>query len=314
MPTFENFDHVRLSDGRIFAIIDDVFHDDRIGGIPLFEPADDGDRDLAVRPAVKVPRDGSAPIKGDLYGPDPRHFMAVSFPESAIVEQVKPVADLDTIRAGMDPALSDLVGDIIAATIDIDTGIGIIGSDTYGLRYPDSDMDVLVAGATRDSLIETHQAAIEGTVLERFPRDRMDPKVSKYAEAFGIPEDVSVDHVGQPERRTVWSDGDMKVSFIPGQRPGTWTDHHVPTHDAASTPVTDLTGTVVGTDHSVHRPREYVIETGEGDRLSVLSHYFVFCGSFQEGDRVRVTGDLFTDADTIYCREQGHYIGRARDA
>jgi predicted nucleotidyltransferase len=304
---FSNFDHVMLSDGNIFTVIGDNYKDDRLCGIPIFGPSKEGSRTLDGISYKKYPRDGSVKLDAEFYSRGEEHFMSYSFPKSKVTEQVKPREDFENVRKNLKTPHKKLVDDLRAATGHLSTEIVVIGSDTFDLRTDSSDLDLLVIGSDLKSFQNTYEEAIKHRDLKKYPRDGMDSKAEKYAKVFDIPVSVAKDHVGHPVRRTIWRDGEMKVSFIPSQVPGEWNNYYKPDKDADIENI-ELNGEVSDVASSMHRPRKYRIRTDDGRVLDVISHYFVFCGSFNQGDVVKIKGDLFEQEETVYCRKPGQYI------
>lgn len=300
---YTNFDYVRDTDHNFFIVLGDKHTQETITALPVFAPDPNGGRLYEDMTLAKQPKDGSAALAGEPYQQSTVRFGALEIERDRIAETVSPYRDKDAVIDNMNAEKQAVYRRINEY---VDDELMVIGSDTFGLATDSSDLDVVWLG-DYDRFQDVYRDVLQDQAgFREVDDDWLEDRIVGHADRYREPEPVSAYHHTVPQQRFFDEETGIKVGFSPSQVPGTWTDFYRLEQEEAHD-VYHGTGTVVDADRNGCWPRSVALETGEHGEMELVTYFWAYGGSFEEGDEVAVHGDLFQEADTIYLRERGHY-------
>lgn len=299
----EHFDYLRDESYNFFIALGDVHHDDgTVPVLPVYAPDPDGSREYDGVRLSKTPKDGSAELAGEPYGESSVRFGALAVDPDRIEETVSPYQDAEEVYDNMDPEAQEAYD---AVRKQLDAELMTIGSDTFDVGTDGSDLDLVHLGDYDAFADEGLDALLDGTGLEEVGEDWLEDRVTGHAERYEVPESVAEYHHRSPQQRGFMDD--LKVGFSPSHVPGSWDGAYVPGTDEEGEPI-DMEATVTDRTHADSWPRMFGVEPVDDDHeMELVTYFWAYGGSFEEGDRVRIKGELFEDEDTLYLREPGQY-------
>ncbi|MDY6771492.1 MAG: hypothetical protein SV186_06095 [Candidatus Nanohaloarchaea archaeon] len=297
-----NFAYLRDDRYNFFIALGDNHEDDTVSCLPVYAPDPDGAREYDEVRLSKQPKDGSADLAGDGYEQSPIRFGALEVERDRVEEVVDPYRDRDQVLANMDGE-SRAVYEEIEALLDEPDQLMAIGSDTYGVGTDSSDLDLVWLGDYDRFHDDVLPGLEDGLGLEEVGDDWLDDRIRSHAERYDVPEEVARYHHEQPQQR--YFRDDLKVGFSPSQEPGSWDGFERPAPDDAYEEVT-LEATIEDAEHNDSWPRNVELDAGDRD-LDLVTYFWAYGGSFEEGDEIVVDGQLVESKDTVYLREPGDY-------
>lgn len=314
-PEPNHFDYVRLEDDVIFSVCGDAQPDGYLFGYPSYRPSENGEREYRGTRYEKFSRSLPYGLEADYYEQAEIDHTVVKFPADLVSEVIPgfgPVrtSDLDDRRTKIVEFFEDRLD-------RLDVEWTLTGSRLFDFEIDSSDIDFFLISNDHRPFTELFDDLYEQA--DPLPEETDEWIMGNYTNQYGLPRDVVRPHVESFKKRfytaSQFSDldveGDMRISFIPGHVPGTWTDYYVP--DGAYEPVSDLRGTVVDVSRSYSAPRRYRVRIDDEavagtPEVDVLTFHWMYDGSFRGGEEVAIAGDFFEEAATIYVREHGHCI------
>ncbi len=291
-----NFAYLRDEDTNFFIVLGDNHRDTTVSALPLYAPDPGGDRDYDGMRLSKQPKDGSADLAGQDYEESPVRFGALEIDRGRIEETVLPQEDHEAIHANLDEHARDIY-DQVTDVLD-DEDLMIIGSDTYDVGTGSSDLDLVYTGDYHE-FTGRKDDLLEETSLEEVGEQWLEDRIEDHSDRYDVPDEVADYHHRNPQQRFM-ADG-LKVGFSPSHEPGTWEDYRRPEGDSEAY---STTATVTDTMHNDSWPRMVEIEDGDED-LDLVTYFWAYGGSFEEGDELVIEGERFDD--TVYLREPGQY-------
>lgn len=314
-PKPNHFDYVRLEDDVIFSVCGDVHPDGYLFGYPSYRPSEDGDRQYRGTRYEKFSRSLPYGLEADYYEQSEIDHTVVKFPVDLVAEVVPGFNSFE--KRDLDETRTKIVEHFEDRLDRLDVEWTLTGSRLFDFETDSSDIDFFLTsndqGQFTEFFDELHAEA------DPLPEATEEWIFGNYTDQYGLPRDIVRHHVESFKKRfytvsqfpDLGIDGDMRISFIPGHVPGTWTDYYLP--DGEYDTVNDLRGTVVDVSRSYSHPRRYRVriddESWDGPaEIDVLTFHWMYDGSFRGGEEVVLTGDLFEAEETVYLREYGHYI------
>ncbi len=299
MSGVDTFDYFRADDGIIFIGRSDSHPDDYFLGLPVYTPNQNGERSLNGLNYSKTSRNGESSSNG-LYS---SHLsdIAVNVPEKNVVEVRKPSRRTEQMLEEVDDEVENLYREVDDL---VDGSIGVIGSHIYGLNTEESDVDIIVQGEDPEYLRTAFDNISTHPELEPLGEDVLESKSEKYADRFEITEDEALHHITNPERRYNHSKIDSKISFIPVHEPGENSDYPMP-EKSESSRLLETEGVVTEDELSFASPRIFSVDTEIGN-IDVLTTRWIYAGSYQEGDRVRIEAELFEESEKAVLNKIEH--------
>lgn len=310
-----HFDYVRLEDDVIFSVMGDAHPDGYLFGYPSYKPSETGERRYQNTRYEKFSRGLPYDLRAGYYEQSEIDHCIVKFPANLVSEVIK--GDRPFRRGDLDERRTKIV-DFFENRLN-SSGVDwtLTGSHLFDFETPSSDIDFLLLSNDHRLFTEFFDELYERA--NPLPEATEEWVMDNYTSQYGLPSDIVRYHVESFKKRfyTVYQfpeldvEDDMRISFVPGHVPGTWTDYYVPDGDYET--VSDLRGTVVDVSRAYSQPRGYRVRIDD-DRLEgtteidVLTFHWMYDGSFRGGEEVVLTGDFFEEEATAYVRDHGHYI------
>ncbi|MFB6116187.1 MAG: hypothetical protein ABEK10_01630 [Candidatus Nanosalina sp.] len=301
MRDVDAFDYFMVDEGTIFISKSDSHPKDYLIGLPVYTPDEDGGRSFNGTSYAKTGRDGLE----DFEWLEESHLSdtAANVPKDRVVEVRKPCEREDQILQRVDEDVRELYREVEQL---VGGPLGVIGSHIYGLDTEESDVDIIVRGDSPEYLRNVFEDISSHPDLEPLDEEILESKSGKYSERFDISRAEALQHLKNPERRYNHTEIDSKISFIPVQEPGTNSEYAVPEPGESSVPV-EIEGEVTDDSLSFTSPRIWSLETDLGV-MDVLTDRWIYAGSYETGDQVRVDAELFEDSDQLVLNEFDHDI------
>lgn len=291
-----NFAYLRDEDDNFFITLGDNHRDRTVAALPLYAPDPHGDRDYDGTRLSKQPKDGTADLTGGPYEDSPVRFGALEIDRERIEETVLPHEDHEDIYANLDDHAQGIYEEVTDVLDDED--LMIIGSDTYDVGTGSSDLDLVYTG-DYEEFIDRKEDLLEETSLEEVGQDWLEDRIEDHSDRYDVPEAVADYHHRSPQQRFM-ADG-LKVGFSPSHEPGSFEDYQRPEGESEDY---SSTATVIDTNHNDSWPRMVEIED-EDDEIDLVTYFWAYGGSFEEGQEVCIEGERFED--TVYLREPGQF-------
>lgn len=305
----DNFDYVQLADDSIYTIHGDRHPDGSAIGFPTYRPDPDGDREFRGLAVSRFPRNPVPVPDAAFYSTTPVDHRCYQFPTKHVKDTIQPAEATEAAVQQFPLEKQELFQQVreTVETYDLDTYVA--GSDLLGIANDSSDLDILVLGDDLDFPVyqELYQELQGQDGLTAPPLD-IDQYTDKIQERYGVPEPVARFHAVRDRKKLASSDGEIDIDIVPSQRPGTWTDYHLPETGDVSFPV-EIEGVVTDDSRSQFVPLGYTLDTEFGE-LDVVSYSYIW-RTLTEGDEVSVTGDMFPAGNTVYMRDHSHFIAPA---